>query len=46
MTGSVKLTRGKLMAVSKKDGGKAGTAKSKTTRPATAPAKKKATKKG
>jgi hypothetical protein len=33
------------MAMSKKDG-KAGTAKSKTARPATAQAKKKATKKG
>jgi hypothetical protein len=46
MTSSVKLTRGKLMAMSRKDGGKAGTAKSKTARPATAQAKKKATKKG
>jgi hypothetical protein len=46
MTSSVKLTRGKLMAMSKKDGGKAGTAKSKTAHPATAQAKKKATKKG
>ena len=46
MTSSVKLTRGKLMAMSKKDGGRAGTAKSKTARPATAQAKKKATKKG
>jgi hypothetical protein len=34
------------MAMSKKNGGKAGTAKSKTARPATAQAKKKATKKG
>ena len=46
MTGLVKLTRGKPMAMSKKDGGKAGTAKSKTTRSATTQAKKKATKKG
>jgi hypothetical protein len=47
MTDSVKLTRGKLMAMSKKDGGgKVGTAKSKTARPATAQAKKKPTKKG
>ena len=46
MTGSVKLPRGKLMAMSKKDGDKVGTAKSKTARPATAQAKKKPTKKG
>jgi hypothetical protein len=46
MIGSVKLTRGKTMAMSKKDGSKAGTAKSKTTRSAAAQAKKKPTKKG
>jgi hypothetical protein len=34
------------MAMSKKNGGKAGTATSKTARPATAQAKKKPTKKG
>jgi hypothetical protein len=34
------------MAMSKKNGGKAGTAKSKTARPVTAQAKKKPTKKG
>jgi hypothetical protein len=42
----VQLTKGKPMAMSKKDDGKAGTAKGKTVRSGTTQAKKKPAKKG